>query len=163
MLTVGDICTRSPRVTTPESTLAQAAKVMWDGDCGMVPVIDGARKVVGVLSDRDVAIAMAVRGAKAHETKVREAMNGRVVSVRPEEPVGAALSKLAKFQLRRLPVVNADNVIEGVFSITDAIRNSGRFMGEKGQDVTGDAVVRVLQAICESQDAKKTIHIPGRS
>ncbi len=161
MLTVGDICTRSPRVTTPESTLAQAAKVMWDGDCGMLPVIDAARKVIGVISDRDIALAMAIRGAKAHETKVKETMNGRVVSCRADEPVGAALSKLAKHQLRRLPVVSADNVVEGVLSMADAIRNSGRFMGEKGQDLTGDNVVRVLQAISESQDSKKTLHIPG--
>ncbi len=161
MLIVGDICTRSPRVTTPEATLAQAAKVMWDGDCGMVPVIDGARKVIGVISDRDIALAVAMRGAKAHEAKVKESMNARVVSCRADEPVGAALSRLAKFQLRRLPVVNAEGIIEGVFSMADAIRNSGRFMGEKGQDLTGDNVIRVLQAISESQDAKKTLHLPG--
>ena len=162
MLSVGDICTMNPRVTTPEATLAQAAKVMWEGDCGMLPVIDGARKVIGVISDRDVALALALRGEKAHEAKVKEAMSPRVVSCRADEPAGAALSRLAKFQLRRLPVVSADGVIEGVLSIADAIRNSGRFMGEKGQDLTGDAVVRVLQAIGESPDAKKTLQIPGK-
>ncbi|MEK7469388.1 MAG: CBS domain-containing protein [Planctomycetota bacterium] len=162
MLTVGDICTRSPRVTTPDATLAQAAKVMWEGDCGMLPVIDGERKVIGVISDRDLALALAVRGAKAHEAKVKEAMGARVVSCRLDEPAGAALSRLAKFQLRRLPVVTAGGVIEGVLSIADAIRNSGRFMGEKGQDLTGDAIIRVLQSICESPDAKKTIQIPGK-
>ncbi|KAF0246545.1 MAG: putative cystathionine [Planctomycetota bacterium] len=162
MLTVGDICTRSPRVTTPEASLAQAAKVMWEGDCGMLPVIDAERKVIGVISDRDVALALAVRGAKAHEAKVREAMGTRVVSCRAEEPIGAALSRLAKFQVRRLPVVSAGGVIEGILSIADAISSSGRFMGEKGQDLTGDAIVRVLQAIGESPDAKKTLQIPGK-
>ena len=162
MLTVGEICTSSPRVTSPEATLAQAAKVMWEGDCGMLPVVDAARKVVGVISDRDVAMALAVRGEKALEARVKDLMNARVVSCRADEPAGAALSRLAKFQVRRLPVVSADGVIEGVLSIADAIKNSGRFMGDKGQDLTGDAIVRVLQAIGESPDAKKTLQIPGK-
>ena len=161
MLTVGDICTKSPRVTTPDATLAQAAKVMWESDCGMLPVIDTARKVIGVISDRDIALALAVRGSKVHDAKVKEAMGSRVVSCRADEAAGAALSRLAKFQVRRLPVVSADGVIEGVLSIADAIKNSGRFMGEKGQDITGDALVLVLQAIGESPDATKTI--PARN
>lgn len=162
MLTVTEICTRSPRVTTPDSTLAQAAKVMWESDCGMLPVVDPARKVLGVISDRDIALALAVRGANAYEAKVKETMSARVVSCKGDEPAGAALSRMAKFQVRRLPVVGADGTLEGILSIADAIRNSGRFMGAKGQDLTGDAVVRVLQSIGESPDDKKTIQIPGK-
>jgi CBS domain-containing protein len=161
MLTVGEICTRSPRVTTPDATLAQAAKAMWDGDCGMLPVIDAARKVIGVISDRDIALALAMRGPKVVDAKVKEAMGARVVSCKAADPVGSALSLLAKFQIRRMPVVSADGVIEGIFSIADAIKNSGRFMGEKNRDLTGDALLLVMRAISESPDATKTI--PARN
>lgn len=149
---VGEICTASARVCQAGASLAEAAKTLWDADCGMLPVIDRERKVTGAITDRDICLAIATRGAKALDLRVGEFAQPRVVTCTADEDVGAALKKMAKHQVRRLPVVDAGGRIAGVFSLNDAVRQSGRFMGPKGAEVAPDAIILVLQAIGESPD-----------
>ncbi|NUN48780.1 MAG: CBS domain-containing protein [Candidatus Brocadiae bacterium] len=162
MATVGDVCTRSPRVCGMEATLAEAAKVMWEADCGAIPVVDAERKVVGMITDRDIAMALATRGEGAAGTRVRDIAQTRVVACRADESMAVAFSRMAKFQLRRLPVVGADGRIEGLLSLSDAVRCSGRWMGPKGEDVGAGAIVQVLQAIGVSPDTKMTMKVPAK-
>jgi CBS domain-containing protein len=157
MTTVWDICNRSPRVTTPDASLAEAAKTMWDADCGALPVCDASRKVAGMITDRDIAMMLALKGAKGVESRVRDAMRGPLTTCQASDRVGEALSKMAEAQVRRLPVVSADGAIMGVFSIGDAFRASGKYFGPKGADLEAPELVRVMQAILESPDSKKTI------
>ncbi|MBI2922650.1 MAG: CBS domain-containing protein [Planctomycetes bacterium] len=151
-MTVGEICSGSARVCQADTKLAEAAKTMWDADCGMLPVVDRDRKVTGAITDRDICLAIATRGAKALEQRAGDHVQLKLVTCTADEEVGAALKKMAKHQVRRLPVVDADGRIAGVFSLHDAVRQSGRFMGPRGAEVSPDALILVLQAIGESPD-----------
>lgn len=156
---VGEICTRNPRVVISETTLADAAKVMWEADCGALPVIDKARKVIGMITDRDICLALGLKKA-APETRVTEVMKPRLVTCRADDEAAAALRTMSSNQVRRLPVVGPDGKIEGILSIHDALSQSGRYRDGRAADLDAANLVRVLQAIGESPDVKATIRLP---
>ncbi len=115
--------TRNPGSCGPEETLPAAASIMWKRDCGMVPVVAGD-EVVGVITDRDIAMAVATRGLPAGEINVGEVATRKPVVCRPEDKVNDVLAKMRKQRVRRLPVVDADGALAGVLSIADVLHAS---------------------------------------
>lgn len=120
---VSKIMTKAPGFCGPSDKLPAAAGVMWKHDCGMVPVVDG-NKVVGVITDRDIAIAVASRGLPAGEISVGEVATRKPVTCSPDDKVETALSKMRKQRVRRLPVVDGVGALEGVISIADVLHVS---------------------------------------
>jgi CBS domain-containing protein len=97
---------------------------MWETDCGILPVIDHDGVLVGVITDRDLCIALCTRGV--NEVKVRDVMTREVHTCRPERSVRNALKIMADKQVRRLPVVDSQGRLEGIISLRDAALHSGR-------------------------------------
>jgi CBS domain-containing protein len=139
---VKDIMTADPTVCTPETTLAAAAALMWNGDFGILPVVDDG-KLVGVVTDRDMYIALATRNALASQLRVADVASRAVVTCAPEDDVHLALATMSKARVRRLPVVGRGRRIVGVLSMHDAVLEAGA----QGALGTED-VVETLQAIC---------------
>jgi len=151
---VEDLMTRDVRTCRPEDDLAIAARIMWDYDCGCVPVIDGNRRVVGMITDRDVCMAAFTRGLPLHSITVAQAMSGIVQVCGPGDAITAAHATLRETQLRRLPVVADDGTIVGILSVTDLARAAARQKATKRGGLKPADIVTTLAGICEPRAAR---------
>jgi CBS domain-containing protein len=115
---VGDVMMPEVRSVTPDTSVQHAARLMREADVGSLPVLDGER-VIGVVTDRDIAVRAVAEG-KAPDTPVAEVASRDVVSVRPEQDLDEALRLMAQHQVRRLPVVEQDGRLVGMFAQADA-------------------------------------------
>ncbi|QQS39850.1 MAG: CBS domain-containing protein [Acidobacteriota bacterium] len=115
---ISKIMTRSPGTCSPGDTLAAAAETMRRFDCGMVPVVEGTR-VIGTVTDRDIALAALRSGAALDTIPVSDAASKDPAVCSPSDKVEKAISKMKKRRVRRLPVVDHDGVLVGVISIAD--------------------------------------------
>jgi CBS domain-containing protein len=134
---VKDVMTDDVKCCSPETNLAAAAKIMWESDCGAVPVIDGQKKVIGVITDRDICIAGATRSGTEGEIPVRDVISTTLHACAPHDDVRAALETMRSRQIRRLPVVAQDGRLAGIISIHDiAVQaRSGKNSGVPAEDV----------------------------
>lgn len=139
---VKEIMTREVQTCTPDTTVAEAAHLMWEGDCGILPVVDAAG-LVGVVTDRDMYIALATRNTPAARLNVADVASKKPVTCAPEDDVQTALATMQRARVRRLPVVGFGNAVQGILSIDDVVRAAGA-----GKAVRADDVVTTLQAIC---------------
>src|SRR5215210_2157889 len=134
---IADLMTQNPRTITPDSSVADAAKMMRDDDVGLLPVADGDR-LVGTLTDRDVAIRVVAEGRDPDSTKVNEVASTDLVTIDPEQTLDEALRLMAQHQVRRLPVVEEDGKLVGIVAQADVARH-----GDDSQ--TGQVVERISQ------------------
>jgi CBS domain-containing protein len=103
-------------------TADRSAKIMWERDCGAVPVVDQEGRVVAMVTDRDICMAALTQGRTLNEIHVSSAMSRRLWSCRPQDDVKEAEKMMRAHQVRRLPVVDADGKLLGVVSISDLAR-----------------------------------------
>jgi CBS domain-containing protein len=106
-------------------SLTKAASIMWQRDCGAVPVVDAENKVIGMITDRDICIALASRDQKASEIEVGELCNGRVWTSSPGDDIKDAVKLMRKNQVRRLPVIDGEGRLQGVVAMADVITAAG--------------------------------------
>jgi CBS domain-containing protein len=133
----------------PETNLAVVAKLMWDKDCGFVPVIDAAGKVAGVITDRDICIASATRRLLPDQITAAQAMRRPPIqTTQPDEAIEKALATMKQYQVRRLPVIAADGTLKGVISMNDIVLASQQKEGPAPADI-----VSTLSAICAHRPA----------
>lgn len=147
LMKVLDIMSENPRFCRPETDLAAAAMMMWDGDCGVLPVVDEKNKVRGVITDRDICIAVGSKHRRAEEIQVREVVNGTLFSCRPEDSVKKALKIMSDHQIRRIPVLGSGGDLKGVISINDmilALKN-----GKSDKELSAVDLLKAIQAICK--------------
>ncbi|MBX3463599.1 MAG: CBS domain-containing protein [Planctomycetes bacterium] len=103
----------------PQSTLADAARLLWEHDCGLVPVVGRDGRVGATVTDRDICMAALLRGRRLDELRVAETMSKQVVTCSPDEDVQAAAERMVAQQVHRLPVVDADGKLQGILSLND--------------------------------------------
>jgi len=139
---VRDIMTGEPRTCSPGTNLAAAAALMLDGDCGILPVVDDG-KLVGVVTDRDMYIALATRNTLASELTVGAVVQMPVYTCGPDDDVQAALETMKQHCVRRLPVEGFGGTIMGIVSMNDIVLASG-----PRKPLRDAEVVTTLQAIC---------------
>ncbi len=139
---VKDIMTKDPVTCTPETTVAEAADLMWRADCGVLPVINKGQ-IAGVVTDRDMYIALATRDTHAGTLKVGAVVSGTPITCTPEDDARHALGLMRQARVRRLPVVGFGGTVLGVVSMTDIVRVAG-----PGHSVTGDDILETLKTIC---------------
>ena len=132
---VRDLMTRDVHVARPEDTLQAVARRMADGDFGFVPVADGER-LVGTLTDRDIAIRAVASGATSTAT-VGEFISRNALTVRDDEDIKAALDLMASRQIRRIPVIDKNGRLVGVISLGDlSTRVKEKYAGEALEDIS---------------------------
>lgn len=139
---VKDVMTSRPVACAPATTLAVAAQLMFEGDCGVLPVTSD-EKLVGVVTDRDLFIALGTSNRTASELTVGEVMVPRVWTCGPEEDVRVALAMMKDRRIRRVPVVDRGDRLLGIVSMNDLVLAAGPKL-----DVRSDAVMEALQEIC---------------
>ena len=112
-----DVMSRDVRVISPEMTIREAARTMYDGGFGMMPVGENDR-MIGAISDRDIAIRAVAEG-KGPGTKVREIMSAGVWWAYDDDTVEHAAKLMSEHQVRRLPVVDRDKRLVGIVALGD--------------------------------------------
>ena len=150
---VSELMSSDAQSCHPQDSVAYAAKVMWDNDCGIVPVVDEAHKVVGMITDRDICIALASRNERATEVSVGEVANGNVIACGADDHINAALELMKDKQLRRLPIVADDGTLQGVLSVADLVTHSGRSTSVKSKTVAQKDVLEMLKALLKPRHA----------
>ncbi len=139
---ITDIMTRGPRVCSTSTNLAATAELMLDGDCGILPVVDEG-KLVGVVTDRDMFIALATRNKLASQLTVGEVVQTPVWTCGPDDDVQAALATMRQHVVRRLPVEGFGGTVQGIVSMNDILLAAG-----PRKQVREAEVVETLRSIC---------------
>jgi CBS domain-containing protein len=114
-----DMMTSGVLTCRPHDPLSDAAKIMWEHDCGVVPVVDETGRLVGVVTDRDACMAAYTQGKALTELTVASAMCESPQCCRDDEDLSDVESTMALHQVRRVPVVDAENRVVGILSIND--------------------------------------------
>jgi CBS domain-containing protein len=150
---VKDVMTREPVACRPDDTLSDAARIMWDHECGAVPVVDAHDRVIGVLTDRDVCMGGFLTGLPLHQLAVARSMSQRVISCGPEDTLDHAECLMREYRVRRLPVVGMQGRLLGMLSLTDLARvtASGRW---PDRAVSSDAIEATLVAVGNKSRAR---------
>jgi len=153
---VQDVMMRTPAYCSPETNLGSAVELLWERDCGFLPIVDAKRKLIGVVTDRDLCVALGTRCQAAGRITVGEVATGKVYSCREHEDIHAALQTMAEKRVRRLPVVNEDGLLQGILSMDNVVlhsESSGRATELSDQDVVntlrriyGPLVPQVVEA-----------------
>ncbi len=131
---VRDIMTIDPACCTPDLSLQEAAQLMADRDCGEIPIIE-QRRIVGVVTDRDIACRAVAKGKVPATTQVREIMSAPVVVVAVDADVDECCRLMETAQVRRIPVVDESNQCCGIVSQADIARSASK---EKAGEVVRD-------------------------
>lgn len=116
-----DVARFEPRSIAADAHLARAANLMADVGCGFLPVLGPEGRVVGVLTDRDIALAVGARDKRPSEILVRDVMNAVLFTATPEQELVDALATMRDGKVRRLVVVDADFRLLGVLSLDDVV------------------------------------------
>jgi len=139
---VKEVMTTDVKRCSPETNLAAAARIMWEGDCGAVPVTGERDQVVGVITDRDICIAAATRPRTEGEIPVKEVLSKALYTCEPGDDVRAALETMKSRKIRRLPVVEQGRLV-GIVSIHDIAVQSRRRSSEVSPDSVLDAFIAI--------------------
>jgi CBS domain-containing protein len=148
---IDQLMTKEVATCGPDDALNQAARIMWERDCGFVPIVESAesRRVVGVVTDRDTCMAAYTRGQPLPEIRVGDVMSTRIRTCKPADDLAAAEETMREAQVHRLPVVDDADQLLGVISLADISREAARQTGSKRQEVTpaeiGETVAKIRQ------------------
>ena len=132
---IREVMTPSPETVESDKTAAEAAKLMKKADAGMIPVVRD-QKLVGTVTDRDIAIRVVAEGKDPGATRVAEIASKDVVTIGPDQDIAEALGLMASNQIRRLPVVEGETLI-GVVAQADVARAADeRRVGETVEQIS---------------------------
>jgi len=149
-LKVEQVMARNIETCRADDSLDQVAQIMWEHDCGVVPVVvagDGAARVVGMLTDRDLCMASYTQGRALKDIPVGSVVTQRVCSCRPSDTIAVALKVMKTNQLHRLPVVDQENRLVGLVSLADLAREAASERGVKRAQITDADIGVTVEAI----------------
>jgi CBS domain-containing protein len=144
---VRDLMTTNAIFCRPETNLAAVGALMWQHDCGFIPVVDDKEKVTGVITDRDICIALSTRDRQPSKITAREITTAPAFVCSPDDDIQTALKTMSQKRLHRLPVVNHERGLAGILSINDLLLHAEKGIGKK-HGISYDDVVQTFQAIC---------------
>lgn len=132
---VSDLMTRDVCSCRSDATLNDAARIMWEHDCGSVPVLDANNEhVVGIVTDRDIAMAAYINGQLLSSIPVVQVMSRDLKTCKPGDTLEAAERAMAEAHVRRLPVVDSEGRLIGLFSLAQVARAVDRQEHDSAQD-----------------------------
>jgi CBS domain-containing protein len=146
-MNVEDLMTRDVQCCGPDTNLAAAAKMMWDTDCGALPVLNVEGQVLGVITDRDICMACATKNRVASEITVWETVSKKAYTCKMSDDVHTAMDIMKRERVRRLPVIDEEAVLQGLVSMNDFILLAGERKTGKVPAISCEDVARTLKAI----------------
>jgi CBS domain-containing protein len=143
-MTIQDIMSEPVVTTAPQMTLSAAARLMRDADYGTLPVIDAEGRLIGILTDRDVCLAIAGSARNAGHIAVHEVMTRKLRTVMATDTIHTALATMKTARVRRLPVLDSSGRLKGILSIEDVV-----VRGLESGGVGTDEIVMALRTMYE--------------
>jgi CBS domain-containing protein len=148
-MNVGDLMTTEVSTCNSESDLESIARLMWDKDCGSVPVLSNSGTPIGIVTDRDIAMGCALNHKALWEMRAEEILNNReLYTCRPEDDIRTALRLMSEHHIHRLPVVDHSGSLQGILSIDDVIARAKSGVGKKVPEPNYDDTMQTLKSIC---------------
>jgi CBS domain-containing protein len=146
---VSEVMSRRVRTCFLDDTLNVPAQIMWELDCGVVPVVDTEGRAIGMLTDRDICIASYTQGRALSACSVADAMSRRVFACSADDPLTRALQIMADERVHRVPVLDAEKRVAGLVALADIARQL-----RSADDVAmATALAKTLSAISKPRDA----------
>jgi len=145
---IEDLMTRRVVAARADTELAHVARLMWDNDCGSVPVVDAEDKVVGILTDRDVCMGAHFSGRALRELRAASCMASELVTCRPNDSVETVVKLMGTKKVRRVPVTDSAGRLVGLVSVGDLLGAAAR-AATKDKKPIHAALIEALTAICE--------------
>lgn len=136
---------------SPEQALNVAAQLMWEHDCGAVPVVAEQGKLVGIITDRDICMAAYTKGIPLSAIPIRDVMARHVHGCNPDDSLERAAALMADAQVRRLPVIDATRRLIGIISLADIARSAPVL----GQREAAELALQLLRAVSQRQHSDK--------
>lgn len=144
---VREVMTDELTFCSPNTNLAAVAGLMSDRDRGVVPALDDTGKVVGMITDRDICIAVATKRRLASDISVDEAMSRVVYTCQPDDDLKDALRIMQHCNVMRLPVINDKGTLQGVLSIYNLVLQVGSNTGGRRQSLSAEQVINAIKGI----------------
>ncbi len=144
---VKDLMTRNVNSCRQDDNLAELAKVMRKQRCGALPIVDGSGRVTGIITDRDICLALGTKNIRAPDVRARDVSPPGCISCSPDNDVTDALRIMASQEVSRLPVVDEAGQLVGIVSIDDVIFRAGG--GRSG--LTDREIIDTMRAMREER------------
>lgn len=142
---VKDVMRRPAAFCAPDMNLAAAIELLVKNRCGCLPVVGEGGNVIGVITDRDICVALGTRGQRPAQIPVWEAMQHKLFTCSPEDDIHCALRSMRRDKVRRLPVIDRRGVLEGILCMDDIAQKA---QADAGRDaISFEDVVNTYQAI----------------
>jgi len=143
---VDELMTKDVSFCNPATNAAVAAELMWNRDCGVLPVLEDSGRVIGIVTDRDLFIALGTQNRRAADLPVGEIMRQGPSVCAPGDDLRHALKTMAKEHIHRLLVTDESGALKGILSMDDVVLRT--------DSVFKDDVIRTLKAICDRPPRK---------
>jgi len=144
---VEDVMMRTPAFCSSETDLGAATELLWSRNCGILPIVNAQQKVVGVVTDRDLCIALGTRNRPAGQVTVGQVASGQVYSCQVEDDIHAALETMARHKVRRLPVLSNEGRLEGILSMDNIVLHADSSGAGKPTELGARDIIVTLKRI----------------
>ena len=138
---VQDVMTKEVSYCDPETNAAVAAELMWTRNCGALPVVEDGGHVAGIVTDRDLFIALGTNNRNAGDLPVGALMKKELCTCAPEDDIRTALKVMAQHQVQRLPVVDTTGALKGILSVDDIVLRAD------AEELSNEDVLMAIKAI----------------
>ena len=147
---IRDVMTQAVKTCRAETNLAEAATLMWENDCGVLPVVNEENQVIGLLTDRDICMAVVTQNQLASKLNAGQVISGKVYGCAEEEEIGNAIKVMKDMQVRRIPVIAKNGTLQGILSLSDLALKADPKPDQGNGDFSYEDVLKVLKAVSET-------------
>jgi CBS domain-containing protein len=144
---VHELMTRKVASCRPEMSLAAAGALMWQNDCGILPITAESGKVIGMLTDRDICIALSTRAGNSSSIAAGNVAQPQVFVCQPDDDIHTAMRTMRTEKVHRLPVVDEAGTLVGILSLNNIVLRAEKSDVTERPDLSYDDVVHTLQGI----------------
>jgi len=148
---VRDVMMGTPASCGAETNLGAAVEILWNRNCGFLPVVNAQGKVVGVVTDRDICIALGTRSRLPGEVTVGEIISGKVFACGPDDDLRVALAVMGREKVRRLPVIGGDGKLEGILSMDNVVLHAEAGSPGRPSELSHEDVAVTLKKLYQPQ------------
>lgn len=146
---VKEVMSPNPQACTLTDNLSAAAGLMWENDCGILPVVVEEGKVAGLITDRDICMAANIKGRQLSDIVVADVISGDIYACKPDDDIRSALKTMQENKVRRLPVIATDGTLQGILSMNDVVLKAEEPKEKKAPELSYGDVVNTYKSICQ--------------